>query len=145
MSMLKLKTFLSICCLAVIATPSLSAQARLKAGQWEYVATREGQTSTHTKCLTAAQADTVNGSDALIRAQLENAMGQKNSCKVMDLKVSASSMTSTIACGETTITNVLTFHGGETAENTMTTRAQGKEYVATMKMRRLGACTGNGD
>jgi hypothetical protein len=143
MSKPKLKSILGFALLAALSAPAIGAQTRMKAGQWENTSTREGQTSTHTICLTQATADTINGSPALIRTQFENAAAKDGACKITDLKVEASSVTSTMACGTTSLTNVMIFHGGETAENTMTTHADGKEYVATMKMKRLGACPAN--
>lgn len=139
------KTTMSVAIyLALCTATTLHAQERMRAGNWENtVIAADGKTMTKNACLTAHDAAMSNGSPAEIRAEVETALAKSGACKLTDFKIDSNSKTETMVCGEATIHNETTFHGGDSFETTTTRTKSGVATVAHFKGRRTGDCQVN--
>ena len=128
-------------CLALCTAATLHAQERMRAGNWENtVITAGGQTMTKNACLTEHDAAMSIGSPAAIRAEIEKALAKSGRCKLTDFNIDSNSKTETMTCGEETIRNETTFHGGDSLETTTTRTKSGAVTVSHFKGRRTGDC-----
>src|SRR5579885_3523757 len=133
-----------VICIALFAVTVSQAQDRMRAGNWESTVTAaNGQSVTKNACLTAENAAMSNGSPATIRAEIDKALAKSGRCKLTDFHIDASSKTETMVCGEDTIRNETTFHGGDSFETTTTRTKGGVATVAHFKGRRTGDCHEN--
>jgi hypothetical protein len=124
--------------LGLSATSPLLAADRLKAGNWEFTTTTPGHgTHTFKKCMTAADAASVNDDEKTGRAAAEKSAGQH--CALKEYKIVGETVSYALACDSATIASTATYHG-DSFEGTMTTKREGKETITRVKARRLGAC-----
>ena len=117
---------------------SLCAADRMRVGQWELVSTGGGQTRTHKACVGAAEAGAANGDAKASRAFVEKMLPA--SCKFTDYKVEGDSITSTMACGSTTVHSVSRYHGDTYDSESKTTVGGGKEALSHVNAKRIGDC-----
>ncbi|MDQ6891740.1 MAG: DUF3617 family protein [Acidobacteriota bacterium] len=121
-----------------LTAASLSAADRMRVGQWELVSTGGGQTRTHKACVGAAEAGAANGDAKASRAFVEKMLPA--SCKFTDYRVEGNSITSTMACGSTTVHSVTRYHG-DGYESESTTKVGGaSEAISHINAKRLGDC-----
>jgi Protein of unknown function (DUF3617) len=141
MTMLKSTIMSAVFCLLLSTVTALHAEDRMRAGNWETTVTAaDGKTATRNACLNAHDAATSNGSPEVIRAEAEKALAKSGACKLKDFKIDAKSKTDTMVCGDDTIHNETTFHGGDSFETTTTRTSGGVVTVAHFKGRRTGDC-----
>ena len=107
------------------------------------VISASGQTVTKNACMSTHDAAMSNGSPAEIRAEVEKALAKSGACKLTDFNIDSNSKTETMICGEDTIHNETTFHGGESFETTTTRTKGGVATVAHFKGKRTGECKAN--
>ena len=144
MILLKKTTISAAICLALCTVTTLHAQERMRAGNWENtVISASGQTVTKNACMSTHDAAMSNGSPAEIRAEVEKALAKSGACKLTDFNIDSNSKTETMICGEDTIHNETTFHGGESFETTTTRTKGGVATVAHFKGKRTGECKAN--
>jgi len=141
MTMLKATVIAALLCLLVSGATELGAQDRMRAGNWESTVTSsDGKTTTRNACLDAQMAARSNGSPESIRTEIEKAITKGGRCKLKDFSIDAKSKMETMVCGEDTIRNETTFHGGDSFETTTTRTSGGVVTVAHFKGRRTGEC-----
>lgn len=121
-----------------LTAASLSAADRMRVGQWEITATGSGTTRTHKGCVGAAEAAAANGDAKASRAFVEKMLPA--SCKFTDYKVDGNSISSTMACGGTTVHSVTRYHGDAYDSESKTTVGGGQEAVSHVNAKRLGDC-----
>jgi hypothetical protein len=144
MILFKKTTMPAAICLALCTVTTLHAQERMRAGNWENtVIAADGQTITRNACMNAHDAAMSNGSPAEIRAEMEKALAKSGACKLTDFNIDSNSKTETMVCGEDTIRNETTFHGGDSFETTTTRTKGGVATVAHFKGKRTGDCKVN--
>ena len=131
---------LSILALAFAITPSLQAAERANVGQWEFKSTVAGEAEkTRTYCITAAQAQGING-DAQADHDFLDKGAAKRHCTIKDFKLEGNTLSYTQVCAGYTFSDRTTY-SGDSSEGVLTTKMDGKDAVVThMKGRRLGAC-----
>jgi hypothetical protein len=128
----------SLLLLGLSATSPLLAAERMKAGEWEFTTTTQGNgTRTFKKCMTPADAASVNGDEKTGRAAAEKSAGRK--CALKEYKIVGETVSYALACDSAAIASKATYHG-DSFEGTMTTKREGKESTTSVKGRRLGAC-----
>jgi hypothetical protein len=138
--MIKSTVMPAVFCLLLSSVTALQAADRMRAGNWENTVTAaNGQTATRNACLTAHDAAMSNGSPEVIRAETEKAIA-KSGCKLKDFSIDDKSKTETMVCGDDSIHNETTFHGGESFETTTTRTKGGTATVAHFKGHRTGDC-----
>lgn len=141
MTVLKQATLPVVFCLVFTAVTALHAQDRMRAGNWETTVTSaDGKTATRNACMSAETAAMSNGPVAAIRAETEKALSKGGACQLKDFSLDSKSKTETMVCGENTIHNETTFHGGDSFETTTTRTHGGVVSVAHFKGRRTGDC-----
>jgi hypothetical protein len=123
--------------LAIVLAGSLSAQERMKPGNWEVVYTGSVPHTT-TTCITAAMIQGINGTPAEVRADTEKIAAQRN-MKVENYKFDGTTISYTVVGAERTFVNTGSYHG-ETYESNIIVKAGGKETTTHQKGRRVGAC-----
>lgn len=143
MNVLKTTKILCVMCLTLFAVTDSHAQERMRPGNWENTVTANGQTVTKNACLTAHDAAMSNGSSAAIRAEIEKALAKSGACKLSDFSLDGNGKAETMICGQSTIHNETTFHGGDSFETTTTRTKSGVATVAHLKGRRTGDCKAN--
>jgi hypothetical protein len=131
------KTLLLIGFAALIASPALKAEERLRAGQWEIVFTGEVP-HTSTICFTPAMTKGLNGTAAEVRADTEKTAAARK-FTVEGYKFDGTNLSYTAVGAERTFVNSASYHG-DTFESLIITKAGGKEFTTRQKGRRLGAC-----
>jgi hypothetical protein len=128
---------LAIIALALFLTPSLEAQERFRAGQWEIVFTGDNPHTT-TVCLTGASTDGMNGTAAAVRASAEkHAAAGKFTMK--DYSFDGTTISMTLVSADRTFVNKASYYG-DTYESVILTKTAEKESTTRMKGRRIGAC-----
>lgn len=137
MSKLKVPALLGTAIVLALTASSLSGADRFRAGQWELTTTTRGETSTVKRCVTAEEAETVNGDTKSSRASAER---QSPSCKYTDYKVDGSSVSGAMTCGRLSSRFATTYHGDTMEGDKFTTIAGGPEFVSHTKAKRLGDC-----
>ena len=100
---------LSITMLALNVTAAQAAD-RVQAGQWEMTIGDGAQGTATKRCVTAAQANVVNGDDKTFRESLVKA-AEEVGCTVKDAKVSGNQVTLNTVCGGEENMNTTTYHG----------------------------------
>ena len=121
---------------ALTASP-LSAADRFRAGHWELTTTTRGETSTVKRCVTAEEAETVNGDTKSSRASAER---QAPSCKYTDYKVDGDSVSGAMTCGKLSSRWATRYHGDTMEGDKFTRIAGGPEFVSHTKAKRIGNC-----
>ena len=131
---------LSLIVLSLVATPALQAAERANVGQWEFKSTVAGEAEkTRTYCITAAQAQGINGDAQADRDFLEKGATARH-CTIKDFKLEGNTLSYTKVCAGYTFSDRTTYNG-DSSEGVLTTKMEGKDAVVThMKGRRLGAC-----
>lgn len=125
--------------LTLIASPALQAAERTHVGQWEFVSTVDGKSTTRNYCIKPAQVEGINGDAAANRAFLEKGAAARH-CTIKDFKLAADTLSYTQVCAGYTFSDRTTYHG-DSSEGELTTKMEGKPAVVThMKGRRLGDC-----
>jgi hypothetical protein len=120
------------------AAPGAVAAERMVTGNWTFEMETAGQDSrTFTRCISAEEAQSVNGDAASARAYAEKAAGAN--CTVKDFVVDGDTLTYTLVCGETTISSKATYHG-DTFEGVMISKNGSTEATTHLKAHRIGAC-----
>ena len=128
----------SICTVLVAVTLPLSAADRMTPGQWEFILTSNGESRTMKQCMTADQANEMNGDSKTARGFAEKRMNGR--CTIKSYDVQGNTVKYSLVCGDRTIESSTTFTG-DTSEGTLTTTtADGKVDAKTVKARRLGSC-----
>lgn len=146
MTVLNKTVLAAVIYLVFSAATAMHAQDRLRAGNWENTVTAaDGKTVTRNACMSAETAAKSNGSPAVIRAETEKAIAKIGSCRLKDFTLDSKSKTDTMVCGEDTIHNETTFHGGDSFETTTTRTHGGVVTVAHFKGRRTGDCKPGSD
>jgi uncharacterized protein DUF3617 len=133
-------TFLGTAIALALAASPLTAAERFHAGQWEMTATHAGENNAtpFTKCITAAEAVSVNGDAKSARAFAEKAAGAE--CKITDYKIEGNTVSYAIHCGAVSMRSTTTFHG-DTYESDLFSKRDGRpEIVTHVKAKRLGDC-----
>ena len=131
---------LSLIALSLLATPALQAAERANVGQWEFKSTVAGEAEkTRTYCITAAQAQGINGDARADHEFLDNS-ALKRHCTIKDFKLEGNTLSYTQVCAGYTFSDRTTYNG-DSSEGVLTTKMEGQDAVVThMKGRRLGAC-----
>jgi hypothetical protein len=131
---------LSLIALSLTATPALQAAERANVGQWEFKSTVAGETEkTRTYCITAAQAQGINGDAQADRDFLEKGAAKRH-CTIQDFKLDGNTLSYTQVCAGYAFSDRTTYNG-DSSDGVLTTKMDGKAAVVThMKGRRLGAC-----
>lgn len=129
-------TTIAILSLALSAL-SLTAQERLKPGNWEVVFTGEIP-HTSTVCMAAESLKGINGPPAEVRAETEKVAAKRN-MKIENYKFDGTNISYTVVGADRTFVNTASYHG-ETYESHIIVKTGGKETVTHQKGRRLGAC-----
>ncbi len=138
MTKIKTASLLSLLLLGLSTTSPLLAAERMQAGEWEFTTTTPAHgTRTFKKCMTPADAASVNGDEKTGRAAAEKSAGQH--CALKEYKIVGGTVSYSLACDSAAITSTATYRG-DSFEGTMTTKREGKEDVTHVKGRRLGAC-----
>jgi len=124
---------------ALILAGVLPAQAavRMAGGQWEATMTTDGSTRTVKYCVSAAEADSLNGDSKTGRDFAEKKANGRCAIKSFDMK--GDKVSSSMLCGARSIEGTTTYHG-DTSEGDLTTTSEGKAVTTHIKARRLGAC-----
>jgi len=139
MKNLSRRTALAAAFSLTLASTSLLAAERLRAGEWEFTTSHaKGESNTFKHCVTADEATSVNGDTTSARAYAERKAAGR--CKVTEYKVGGDTVTYTIVCGTTTIRSTATYHGDTSESDLFTTRDGGPEVVSHVKARRTGNC-----
>ena len=113
----------------IVTSVALSAQAadRVRPGQWNVTVTVAGHTITKSTCMSAGDADAINGDARSVRAEIEKDAAAVG-CTVRDVKVNGNQITVSSACrdGKKSV-GTTTYHGDslETV-NTNGARSQSK-------------------
>jgi hypothetical protein len=138
MTKIQVVPLLALLVLGLFATSPLLAADRLKAGEWEFTTATPGHgTRTFKKCMTPADAASVNNDEKTGRAAAEKSAGQH--CALKEYKIVGATVSYTLACDSAAIASTATYRG-DSFEGTMTTKREGKESTTHVKGRRLGAC-----
>jgi len=138
MMKIRVVPLLSLLALGLTSTSPLLAAERMKAGNWEFTTTTDGQgTRTFKKCMTPEDAKSVNGDEKTGRAAAEKSAGQH--CALKEYKIVGETVSYALACDTAAIKSTATYHG-DSFEGTMTTQRGGKDATTRVKGRRLGAC-----
>ena len=129
----------TILCGLVLAPGALLAGVRVMSGQWEHTMTTDGETLSRkvTACLSADEANGINGNSKTGRAYFEKK--QKGPCKIKTFEIKGDTLSYTLSCGDRTIENRTAFHG-ETSEGVSVTKAPDGTHTMHVKSRRLGPC-----
>jgi len=136
-SMTTVKILLAIGFVTLAASPALTAEERIRPGQWEIVFTGENP-HTSTICMTAAMTQGLNGTADHVRADTEKTAAARK-FTVEGYKFDGTTLSYTAVGAERTFVNQASYHG-DTFESLIVTKAGGKEYTTRQKGRRLGAC-----
>lgn len=120
-------------------TTALHAQVRMRSGLWDNETTAHGKTGTVSKCLKPSDVAMLNGSAAVLRAEMEKA-SLKSGCTLKNFKLDGNTQTYTMVCSESTVLVETKFHEGDSAEDTMTFTGGGVNTVYQIKKRRTGDC-----
>jgi hypothetical protein len=127
-----------VCALFVAASLPLSAADRMAPGQWEFKLTGNGESRTMKQCMTADQANEMNGDAKTARGFAEKRMNGR--CAIKSYDIQGNTVKYSLVCGDRTIDSSTTF-SGDTSEGTLTTTtADGKVDAKVVKARRLGSC-----
>ena len=127
-----------VCALLVAAALPLSAADRMAPGQWEFTLTGNGESRTMKQCMTADQANEMNGDAKTARGFAEKRNNGR--CTIKSYDIQGNTVKYSLVCGDRTIDSSTTF-SGDTSEGTLTTTtADGKVDAKTVKARRLGSC-----
>jgi rare lipoprotein A (peptidoglycan hydrolase) len=138
MTKIQVLPVLSLLALGLASTSPLLAAERLKAGEWEFTTTVQGQAPrTFKKCMTSLDASSVNGDEKTGRAAAEKSAGKH--CALKEYKIVGDTVTYALACDSSAITSTATYHG-DSFEGTMTAKREGKESTTRVKGRLIGAC-----
>lgn len=120
----------------------LSAEERVRPGQWEFTITRVGEApNTFKQCISAVEAGNFNGDTTASRSAAEKAAAKAgNGCKITDYNVNGYTVSFAMKCGATSIRSKGTYHG-DTSEKDMFSKRDGAAEVAShVKAKRLGDC-----
>jgi len=110
--------------LALTATAPLCAQERVRAGNYEIVMTKAGQTSSTTHCFTPAEVKVTNGDAGLMKAMTQSTAAASH-FTVTDFKMEDNTVSFTMVGSGLSLATVTTYYG-DSYETTMTsTSAQG--------------------
>jgi hypothetical protein len=132
------KALLFVFALTLAAAPCLRAAERMVSGNWTFEMETTGQDPrTFTRCITAEEAQSVNGDAAAARAYAEKSAGTP--CDVKDFKIDGSTVSYVLVCGETTVSSKATYHG-DSFEGVLTTKSGANEATTHLKAHRAGAC-----
>ena len=132
------KALLVVLVLALAAARGVFAAERMVTGNWSFEMETTGQDPrTFTRCISAEEAQSVNGDAAAAQAYAEKAAG--GSCTVKDFVVDGDTLTYRLLCGETTILSKATYHG-DSFEGVMTSKNGAAEATTHLKAHRTGAC-----
>ncbi|MDQ6891739.1 MAG: DUF3617 domain-containing protein [Acidobacteriota bacterium] len=137
MKRLTIPTLLGTAIVLALATSPLSGADRFRVGQWELTTTTQGETRTVKRCITAQEAETVNGDTKSSRASAER---QSPSCKYTDYKVDGNLVSGAMTCGKLASRWATTYHGDTMEGDKFTRIAGGPEFVSHTKAKRLGDC-----
>ncbi len=138
--MIRLRTTTAVMLLTLSTATTLHAQERVRSGRWENTLTAFGKTTTKSVCIKPAEAAKSNGSPAILRAEIEKASSESG-CAIKNFKLEGNTLKYTMVCAEDSVVVIeSTFHGGDSAETTMTFTAGGVTNVKQTKGRRTGAC-----
>jgi len=129
--------FTAVCGLLLITTQPLRAADRMAAGQWEFTLTGDGESRTFKQCMTADQANEMNGDTKTARAFAEKRNNGR--CTIQSYDVQGNTVKYSLLCAGRSIESRTTFTG-DTSEGTLTTTSNGTVDAKTVKARRLGAC-----
>src|ERR1700710_93627 len=133
MTKLQTVSLLSLLALGLSTTPLLPAE-RMKAGEWEFTTTTQGQGSrTFKKCMTPADAASVNGDEKTGRAAAERSAGPH--CARKEYKIVGETVSYALAWDSSAISSTAPYRG-DSFEGTMTAKRQGKESTTRVKARR---------
>ena len=135
--MTTVKILLTIGFVALAASRAVTAEERIRPGQWEIVFTGENP-HTSTICMTAAMTQGLNGTADNVRADTEKTAAARK-FTVEGYKFDGTTLSYTAVGAERTFVNQASYHG-DTFESLIITKAGGKEYTTRQKGRRLGAC-----
>jgi NADPH-dependent 2,4-dienoyl-CoA reductase/sulfur reductase-like enzyme len=111
------------------------AADRVQAGLWETTMTIGTAKPVVTKaCITAREAQLMNGDVATLRKYLEESTATKTRgrCAVKNVTVTGNQTIATIACGKIEVTGTTTYHG----DHYESSSSNGSKLVG----RRIGAC-----
>jgi hypothetical protein len=123
----------------LFASPQiLYAADRAIPGRWEFTMTTDGVPHTSTICMSAEDAEQVNGDSTSGRAAAEKKAAGR--CTVESFTAAGKSVDYTLICGPRKIHSTTIFRENA-SEGTLTTTADGKTISTLVKARRLGACT----
>jgi hypothetical protein len=125
----------------VLAASPLLAADRIRQGQYEITTTYDGKSHSDSVCQTPEMAKITNGDAAVGRDDLAKKLEKigKGRCTVKAYDVTADTVSSTTACGETVTTARTTFHG-DSSESTITTTSPGRTTSVQTTAKRTGDC-----
>jgi len=110
----------------------------MAAGQWEFTMTTAGASHTASHCISAAEANSVNGDSKTARDYAEKKAN--GHCTIKSYDVHGNTLSYSLVCGDRSIESTATFHGDTSEAVLKTTTADGKAVTTSVKARRLGAC-----
>jgi hypothetical protein len=92
-------------------------------GQWEATMTTDGSTRTVKYCVSAAEADSLNGDSRTGRDFAEKKVGGR--CAIRSFDIKGDKVSSSMLCGARSIEGTSTYHA-DTSEGDLTTTSEGK-------------------
>ena len=121
-----------------LASASLFASPRVRAGQWEVTSTVNGKANVFKNCMGAEEAAAVNGDAKSGREYTEKLMAGQ--CKFTDYKVDGNVVTSSMTCGGSTIRTLTTYRGDTFSSDSKTKAGSAPEVSSHIDAKRLGDC-----
>ena len=123
------------CATLVFGARNTAAADRVQAGEWETKLTLGSAEPMLTRyCITAADAESMNGDLATLRKYLEESTetNTQGTCKVKKVELNDNRSIVTIACGETEVVGTTTYHGDRFEASS--------SDGSTVTGKRIGAC-----
>lgn len=121
-----------------MASASLLAAQRMRAGEWEVTSTVNGKANVFKNCVGAEEAAAVNGDAKSGREYTEKLMAGQ--CKFTDYKVDGNVVTSSMTCGGSTIRTVTTYRGDTFSSDSKTKAGSAPEVSSHVDAKRIGDC-----
>ena len=137
-SILLCRTSATLACLAMAAAASpLFAADRMSTGEWEFTVTMDGESHSSKRCVTAEEANGLNGDATSVRNYAEEKSSGR--CSIKSYDVAAKTISYSMICGDRQVDSVTEYAKGST-KATVTTTHGGHSITSKVAGRRLGKC-----
>jgi hypothetical protein len=121
-----------------LSSMSLRAQDRLRAGMYDVTVTNNGNSASHRRCVTAAEAKVANLSADAMRAQVEKA-AKDEECTLKDFAIDGATVTMTMICSGVSVATKMTYRA-DAFDSVITTTSERGIHIMQTTQRRVGEC-----